>query len=48
MVFAALLITAATVFAVLGDLSHGSVSGYLFLVSSNMGMVLYSELSKYL
>jgi len=48
MVVAAVLITSSTMFAALGDLAHGTVKGYLFLVASNMGMVMYSELSKYL
>lgn len=45
MLMASLIITAATVGAILGDLDNGSFIGYMFLIAGNFGSVFYAEIS---
>jgi len=41
MVISALIITGATVSAILGDLDNGSMMGYFYLIVGNLGGVFY-------
>jgi len=45
MIVASLIITAATIGAILGDLDNGSFIGYIFLIIGNFGSVFYAEIS---
>jgi len=46
MVVSALIITGATISAILGDLENGSLIGYMYLIVGNLGGVFYQETSR--